>query len=116
MAILLESAGQTDRLTPPVGFIRARLDVKACLIHFHSHAEHNTAQCLSLDGTQAETQAQSLKQEDKTPGGWPLSASSEEAPGANFVLLVVSARTDGRGVFQLWIDGCQSPSAQLTCP
>lgn len=43
MGILQESAGQTERLTPPLGFIRARLDVKARLIHFHSHAEHNKA-------------------------------------------------------------------------
>lgn len=43
MGILRESAGQTDGLTPPLGFIRARLDGKACLIHFHSHADHNRA-------------------------------------------------------------------------
>lgn len=41
MGILQKSAGQTDRLTPPLSFIKARLDVKACLIHFHSHADHS---------------------------------------------------------------------------
>lgn len=44
MGILQESAGQTDGLTPPLGFIRARLDVEACLIHFHSHADPNEAE------------------------------------------------------------------------
>lgn len=43
MGVLPESAGQTDRLTPPLGFIRARLDVKAALIHFHSHADDSRA-------------------------------------------------------------------------
>lgn len=57
MAILQESAGQTDGLTPPLDFIRARRDVKACLIHFRSHADLSRAEqpSLSLDGTRAQT-------------------------------------------------------------
>jgi len=57
MGILQESAGQTDKLTPPLGFIRARLDVKAFFNPLSQPCRPQQSQAvhLSLDRTQAES-------------------------------------------------------------
>lgn len=74
MGILQESAGLTDRLTPPSGFIRAHLDVKAFfnLLSQPHRPQQSKTQHLSLDKVRGESfPSQFMKIATQIPRSWP---------------------------------------------